>query len=109
MCKWNWPSAWPSLSSWLSWEFYHRPIIKTFPVQPAESNNSQIEEENCLSKRARSKQRNDERLFFYVATIVSSGFGTGFCLLMIALHSRENETSGAVENSPSRLISPGHR
>jgi protein SCO1/2 len=59
-----------------------------------------------MTKKSRSQQRDDERLFFYVATIVSLVFGTGFILLMVALNSRENETGGAVENSPSRLISP---
>jgi protein SCO1/2 len=61
-----------------------------------------------MSQKSRSKQRDDERLFFYVATIVSLVLGTGFCLLLIALNSRENGTGEAVENSPSRLISPDH-
>jgi protein SCO1 len=61
-----------------------------------------------MPRKSRSKQRDDERLFFYVATIVSLVLGTGFCLLLIALNSRDNGTDEAAENSPSRLISPDH-
>jgi protein SCO1 len=61
-----------------------------------------------MSKKSRSKQRDDERLFFYVATVMSLLIGTGFTLLMIVLNSRQNGTGAAVENSPSRLISPDH-
>jgi cytochrome oxidase Cu insertion factor (SCO1/SenC/PrrC family) len=52
-----------------------------------------------MSKSASSKERDDERLFFYVATVMSLVFGTGFCLLIFALNSHENETGQAAENS----------
>lgn len=61
-----------------------------------------------MTRKSRSKQRDDERLFFYIATIGSLVFGTGFYLLMIVLNSRENGTGEAAENFPSRLISPDH-
>jgi protein SCO1/2 len=61
-----------------------------------------------MSKSASSKERDDERLFFYVATVMSLVFGTGFCLLIFALNSHENETGQAAENSESHLISPDH-
>jgi cytochrome oxidase Cu insertion factor (SCO1/SenC/PrrC family) len=65
-----------------------------------------------MSSKAGSRQRNDERLFFYAATIMSLVFGAGFCWLLFALNSRENNpmdaTGYAVENSESRLIPPDH-
>jgi protein SCO1/2 len=61
-----------------------------------------------MSKKAGSKQLNDERLFFYVVTIMSLAFGIGFCLLIFVLNGRENETSAVAGNSPPRLISPDH-
>ncbi|MGA2028474.1 MAG: SCO family protein [Verrucomicrobiota bacterium] len=61
-----------------------------------------------MSKAASSRQRNDERLFFYVATTMSLVFGTGFCLLIWALNNHDQNTGEAVENSPPRLIAPDH-
>ncbi|HXR04714.1 MAG TPA: SCO family protein [Verrucomicrobiae bacterium] len=60
----------------------------------------------------RRKQRNDERLFAAVAIIGSLAVGAGFCFLLFAMNSRENNTMAelgyAVENSAPRLISPDH-
>jgi protein SCO1/2 len=53
-----------------------------------------------------SQSRDDERLFFYVATVMSIVFGAGFFLLIFMLNSHEKETGAAAENSPPRLISP---
>jgi protein SCO1/2 len=61
-----------------------------------------------MSKKAGSKERDDERLFFYVATVMSLVLGTGFFLFIYALSKHENATGAAAENSPPRLISPDH-
>lgn len=61
-----------------------------------------------MSNQAGSKPRDDERLFFYAAVILSLVFGAGFFLLIFMLNSREKETGAAAENSPPRLISPDH-
>jgi protein SCO1/2 len=59
-----------------------------------------------MRKKAGSKQRNDERLFFCVVIIMSLVFGTGFFLLLYSLNNRDEEP--ATENSPPQLISPDH-
>ena len=61
-----------------------------------------------MSKSTSSKERDDERLFFYVATVMSLFIGTVFFLFIYMLNYREKETGAAAENSPPRLISPDH-
>lgn len=61
-----------------------------------------------MPKKASSKERNDERLFFYVVTVMSLLFGAGFCLLLFALNDRDKETGTSAESSESRLIPPDH-
>jgi protein SCO1 len=61
-----------------------------------------------MSNAAGSKERDDERLFFYVAIAVSLVIGTGFLLFIYALSRHEIETGAVAENSPPRLISPDH-
>jgi len=68
-----------------------------------------------MSRKAgskRRKQRNDERLFAAVAIIGSLVFGAGFCFLLYAMNSRENnpaiEAGYEPEASISRLIPPDH-
>jgi cytochrome oxidase Cu insertion factor (SCO1/SenC/PrrC family) len=54
------------------------------------------------------KERNDERLFFIVAIVMSLFIGIGFFLFIYGLNKRETETGAAAENSPPRLIPPDH-
>jgi protein SCO1/2 len=61
-----------------------------------------------MSQQARPQPRDDERLFFYVAIILSLIFGAGFCFLIVSLNSRDRETGGAAESLPPRLIAPDH-
>jgi len=44
-----------------------------------------------MSSKAGSRQRNDERLFFYAATIMSLVFGAGLCFLLCAINNQEND------------------
>jgi protein SCO1/2 len=59
-----------------------------------------------MSRPASSKERDDERLFFYVAIVLSLFVGAGFFLFIYGLSSRETETGAAAENFPPRLIQP---
>jgi protein SCO1/2 len=64
-----------------------------------------------MSRKAGSKkrkERDDERLFFYVAITMSLIFGAGFCFLIFLLTSRERETGAGAESLPPRLIAPDH-
>jgi protein SCO1 len=64
-----------------------------------------------MPKQAGSKQRNDERLFFYVATVMSLFFGAGFCVLLYALNHRDQTPEEAYENLPDSqpvAIQPDH-
>ena len=61
-----------------------------------------------MSSKAGSKQRNDERLFFYAATIMSLLFGSGFFWLLVALNSRDGTQDVAVENPKAVAIPPDH-
>lgn len=64
-----------------------------------------------MSRKAgfkKRKERDDERLFFYVAVSVALFFGAGFCFLILFLNSHEKETGPASENLPPRLIAPDH-
>jgi protein SCO1 len=64
-----------------------------------------------MPKKAGSKQRkerDDERLFFYVATIMALVFGTGFCWLLFALNSRDKTQTVPTENSDAVVIPPDH-
>ena len=61
-----------------------------------------------MRKKAGSKQRNDERLFFYAAIIASLVFGTGFCWLLFALNSRDETQTVPVENKEAVVIPPDH-
>jgi len=54
------------------------------------------------------KERDDERLFFFVAIFMSLLFGAGFFFLVFSLNSREKETNAATESLPPRLIAPDH-
>jgi cytochrome oxidase Cu insertion factor (SCO1/SenC/PrrC family) len=61
-----------------------------------------------MFSQAGSKQRNDEWLFFYAATIVSLLFGTGFFWLLFALNSRDGTQTVPVENPKAVAIAPDH-
>lgn len=64
-----------------------------------------------MPKQAGSKQRNDERLFFYVATVMSLVFGAGFCVLLYALNHRDQTPEAFYENLPDTqpvVIQPDH-
>jgi cytochrome oxidase Cu insertion factor (SCO1/SenC/PrrC family) len=61
-----------------------------------------------MTRKAGSKPRDDERLFFYAATGMALFFGAGFCFLMFFLNSHEEETGVAAENLPPRLFAPDH-
>jgi cytochrome oxidase Cu insertion factor (SCO1/SenC/PrrC family) len=62
-----------------------------------------------MSSKAGSKQRNDERLFFYAATIMSLLFGAGFFWLLFALNSRDQTHSlPAAANPNAAAIAPDH-
>ena len=61
-----------------------------------------------MSKPASPKERDDERMFFYVAIVMSLFIGTGFFLFIYGLNKHETETGAAAENSLPRLISPDH-
>ena len=61
-----------------------------------------------MSKATSSKERDDERLFFYVAIVMSFLFGTGFCILIFTLKSREKAAEVSTHLSPPRLIAPDH-
>ena len=64
-----------------------------------------------MSKSARSKERNDERLFFYVVTVMSLFFGTVFCTLLYALNHRDKAQASIYENLPDTqpvVIPPDH-
>ena len=67
-----------------------------------------------MSKSAGSKerkQRNDERLFFYVVTVMSLFFGTVFCTLLYALNHRDKAQESIYENLPDTqpvVIPPDH-
>jgi len=61
-----------------------------------------------MSSKADSKQRNEERLFFYAATIMSLLFGAGFCWLLFALNSRDGTQDVTVENPKAVAIAPDH-
>jgi cytochrome oxidase Cu insertion factor (SCO1/SenC/PrrC family) len=61
-----------------------------------------------MSSKAGSKQRNEERLFFYAATIMSLLFGAGFCCLLFALNSRDGTQDVTVENPKAVAIAPDH-
>ncbi len=57
-----------------------------------------------MSNNAGSKKQNDERLFFWVAGVLTFVFGAGFCFLIVAMSSRE-KNSGIQPDHPRRLIS----
>jgi hypothetical protein len=61
-----------------------------------------------MSSKADSKQRNEERLFFYAATIMSLLFGAGFCWLLFALNSRDGTQDVTVENPKAVAIARDH-
>jgi cytochrome oxidase Cu insertion factor (SCO1/SenC/PrrC family) len=62
-----------------------------------------------MFQKAGSKQLNDERLFFYAATIMSLVFGAGFCWLLFALNSRDATPAvSAAAGSKAVAILPDH-
>jgi len=62
-----------------------------------------------MFQKAGSKQLNDERLFFYAATIMSLVFGAGFCCLLFALNSRDATPAvSAAAGSKAVAILPDH-
>jgi len=61
-----------------------------------------------MSKTAKRRERNDERLFFWVVIVWSLVFGVGFCVLIIALDRRETPSVTASANSPAPVIQPDH-
>jgi cytochrome oxidase Cu insertion factor (SCO1/SenC/PrrC family) len=61
-----------------------------------------------VTDQAGSKPRDNERLFFYAAVIMSLFIGTGFCFLLCSLNSHDRATGGTPENLPPRLIAPDH-
>jgi cytochrome oxidase Cu insertion factor (SCO1/SenC/PrrC family) len=61
-----------------------------------------------MSSKAGSRQRNDERLFFYAATIMSLVFGAGFCWLLFALNSRDATPAVSAASSRAVAILPDH-
>ncbi len=61
-----------------------------------------------MSNKAGSKQRNDERLFCYAATIMSLLFGAGFFLLLFALNRQDGTQTVPVVNQKAVAIAPDH-
>ena len=61
-----------------------------------------------MSKATGSKRRNDERLFFYAATIMSLLVGTGFFLLLFALNSRDETPTVPADHASDVVIPPDH-
>jgi protein SCO1/2 len=56
-----------------------------------------------MPKKAGSKKRNEERLFFWIAGGLTFIFGAGFIFLIVALNSRE-KNSGIQPDHPRQLV-----
>ena len=61
-----------------------------------------------MPKKAGSKQFNEERLFFHVATIMSLVFGIGFWFFMFAINNHENAPEAPLDDAQPLVIAPDH-
>ncbi len=61
-----------------------------------------------MSKVARARPPDDERLFFWIATGASVIFGIGFWLLMFAVNHHENLPSAPLDDAQPLVIAPDH-
>ena len=61
-----------------------------------------------MSRKAGSKQRNDEKLYFFAATVMSLLFGAGFFWLLVALNSRDGTQALPAANPKAVAIAPDH-
>lgn len=61
-----------------------------------------------MPKKAGSKQFNEERLFFHVATSMSLVFGIGFWFFMFAINNHENAPEAPLDDAQPLVIAPDH-
>ena len=61
-----------------------------------------------MHENADSKPFNDERLFFYAATVMSLVFGIGFWLLMFAINNHTTTPEPPLDQAPPLVTAPDH-